>query len=89
MFDQLEGMKYIPEVPLEWFMDYVPDVPAFKESKTTGVPSYVCDAKIRRVKPFYISQFEDLKRLTRSDVRAPCRFHSLFMLACFFRSTRI
>lgn len=67
VFDQLEGMKYIPEVPLEWFMDYVPDVPAFKESKTTGVPSYVCDAKIRRVKPFYISQFEDLKRLTRSD----------------------
>ncbi|CCM06588.1 uncharacterized protein FIBRA_08866 [Fibroporia radiculosa] len=67
VFDNLDGMKYIPEVPLEWFMDYVPDVEAFKIHNRNGVPSYICESKLKRTKPFYIGQFEALKKLTKPE----------------------
>ena len=64
VFDNLDGMKYIPvgeslsssfcaacvmtipmSVPLDWFMDYVPDVDAFKKQNFNGAPSYVCEVR--------------------------------------------
>jgi len=63
VFDNLEqGFEYIPEVPLEWFMDYVPDVLAFKKLAFKNAASYLCKAKIKRTKPFYVSQIEKLKK---------------------------
>ncbi|KAK7694468.1 hypothetical protein QCA50_001654 [Cerrena zonata] len=67
VFDNLEGMKYIPEVPLDWLMDYVPDVMAFKKLDFKKADSYVCEKKLRRTKPFYLYQFEELKKLTTPE----------------------
>jgi hypothetical protein len=46
------------------FMDYVPDVSAFKKLAFKNAPSYICTGKLRRTKPFYVPQFEALKALT-------------------------
>jgi len=67
VFDNLDGMKYIPVVPLDWFMDYVPDVEAFKQHSFKGAASYLCESKLKRTKPFYIGQFEALKKLTQPE----------------------
>ncbi|KAH9943032.1 UROD/MetE-like protein [Epithele typhae] len=67
VFDNLEGMKYIRPVPMEMLMDYVPDVAAFKELDFKGGDSYVCAAKLKRTKPFFVSQFEALKALTAPE----------------------
>ncbi|KAL5534368.1 hypothetical protein ACEPAG_830 [Sanghuangporus baumii] len=67
VFDNLEGMKYIPEVPLHMLMDYVPDVAAFKKLNFHGGDSYVCESKLKRTKPFYIDQFQALKASTKPE----------------------
>ncbi|KAL4251360.1 UROD/MetE-like superfamily protein [Abortiporus biennis] len=68
VFDNMDGMTYIPIVPFEMFMDYVPDLPAFKAySDFRGAASYICAGKLKRTKPFYIPQFEALKRFTTPD----------------------
>ncbi|EPQ60557.1 UROD/MetE-like protein [Gloeophyllum trabeum ATCC 11539] len=68
VFDNLEGMKYIPDVPLHMFMDYVPDVPAFKKlAEGKGGTSHICVGKLRRTKPFYKDQFEYLKSITKPE----------------------
>ncbi|OCH93287.1 UROD/MetE-like protein [Obba rivulosa] len=67
VFDNLDGMKYIPEVPGHMLMDYCPDVAAFKKLSFKGADSYVCEAKLRRNKQFYVPQYEALKRLTKPE----------------------
>ena len=49
------------------FMDYVPDVAAFKKLEFKGAASYVCTGKLRRTKPFYVEHFEALKALTKPE----------------------
>jgi len=68
VFDNLEqGFSLLPEVPLDWFMDYVPDVYAFKKLSFKNAASYICTAKIKRTKPFYIAQFEQLKKFVSPE----------------------
>ncbi|EPS99730.1 hypothetical protein FOMPIDRAFT_1024052 [Fomitopsis schrenkii] len=67
VFDNLDGMKFIPVVPIDWFMDYVPDVDAFKKHNFKGAPSYICESKLKRTKPFYVGQYEALKALTKPE----------------------
>ncbi|KAI0082201.1 UROD/MetE-like protein [Panus rudis PR-1116 ss-1] len=67
VFDNLQGMKHVPDVPQEWFMDYVPDVAAFKKWDFKAADSYICQGKLVRTKPFYIPQFEALKKLTKPE----------------------
>ncbi|EIN14151.1 UROD/MetE-like protein [Punctularia strigosozonata HHB-11173 SS5] len=67
VFDNLEGMEYVPEVPLHLFMDYVPDVSAFKKLDFKKADSYLCKGKLKRTKPFYTSQFEYLKSITSPE----------------------
>lgn len=64
VFDNMEGMKHLDPVPLYMLMDYCPDVAAFKKLDFHGGDSYVCEGKLRRTKPFYVSQFEALKTVT-------------------------
>lgn len=52
------------------FMDYVPDVPAFKKLSFKNAASYLCTGKLRRTKPFYVPQFEALKALTKPEEHA-------------------
>ncbi|KZT63901.1 UROD/MetE-like protein [Daedalea quercina L-15889] len=67
VFDNLEGMKFIPVVPIDWFMDYVPDVDAFKKQNFKGAASYICESRLKRTKPFYVGQYEALKALTKPE----------------------
>lgn len=70
VFDQLEGMTLIPQVPPEMVKFYVPDVRAF-QLESTGTfkkaDSWICTGKLRRVKPFYKEQFEGLKKFVSPD----------------------
>ncbi|KZV76716.1 UROD/MetE-like protein [Peniophora sp. CONT] len=62
VFDNLEGMKHIADVPTHMFMEYVPDVAAFINHESfKKADSYICTGKLKRTKPFYLSQFETLK----------------------------
>ncbi|KAI0321405.1 UROD/MetE-like protein [Amylostereum chailletii] len=67
VFDNLDGMEYLPDVPLEMFMDYVPDTAAFKHHSFKKAASYICKGKLVRSKPFYVSQFEHLKSLVAPE----------------------
>lgn len=83
VFDNMNGMKFVKEVPAELFMDYVPDVAAFKQVDFHGGDSYMCEGKLSRARPMYVPQFEALKRLTAPEehrslkitVAAPEWFH--------------
>ncbi|EIM83799.1 UROD/MetE-like protein [Stereum hirsutum FP-91666 SS1] len=64
VFDNMDGMKFVPDVPLEWFMDYVPDTAGFKAQSFKKAASYLCEGKLHRTKSFYRSQFEYMKKIT-------------------------
>ena len=61
-------LAHLGLVPLHMFMDYVPDVAGFKKLEFKNAPSYICESKLKRTKPFYVAQFEALKALTRPEV---------------------
>jgi len=70
VFDQLEGMTLVPQVPPEMFKLYVPDVKAFQlESNNTfkKADSWICTGKLKRNKPLYKDQFEGLKKFVSAD----------------------
>ncbi|KAJ3483609.1 hypothetical protein NLI96_g6196 [Meripilus lineatus] len=67
VFDNMDGMTYIPVVPMDWFMDYVPDLAAFKQWDFKGAASYICEGKLERTRPFYVPQFEALKKFTTPE----------------------
>ncbi|KAA1472574.1 UROD/MetE-like protein [Dentipellis sp. KUC8613] len=67
VFDNLEGMEYLPDVPLELFMSYVPDTMAFKHHSFKKAASYICVGKLKRTKPFYKAQYEYLKSITSPE----------------------
>ena len=49
---------------MHMFMDYVPDVSAFKKLSFKNAASYICTGKMSRARPFYVPQFTALKALT-------------------------
>ncbi|THH11224.1 hypothetical protein EW145_g811 [Phellinidium pouzarii] len=67
VFDNLEGMKFIKEVPLHLLMMYVPDVVAFTSLNFHGGDTYICESKLKRTKPFYKDQFLALKSITKPE----------------------
>ncbi|KAH9949136.1 hypothetical protein B0H21DRAFT_729685 [Amylocystis lapponica] len=66
VFNNLDGMKYLPLAPANMFMEYVPDIAAFKAHEL-GAASYICESKIKRTKAFYIEQYESLKAITAPE----------------------
>ncbi|KAI0037184.1 UROD/MetE-like protein [Vararia minispora EC-137] len=67
VFNNLDGFEHIPDVPLERFMDYVPDTAGFKELNFKKADSYMCKSKIKRTKSFYRAEFEYTKSLLPSE----------------------
>jgi len=67
VFDNMDGMTYIPEVPMDMFMHYVPDIAAFIKYDFKGATSYICEGKLERTRPFYIPQFEAMKAITTPE----------------------
>ncbi|KZT56399.1 UROD/MetE-like protein [Calocera cornea HHB12733] len=61
-FDRLEGMVNVQNADPEIFMDYVPDVKAFKVKDFKGGQTYICTGKIRRTQPLYVPSFEALAK---------------------------
>ncbi|OBZ73472.1 Uncharacterized protein YxjH [Grifola frondosa] len=75
VFDNMEGMKLLSPILPEMFMDYVPDIEAHKvQADFKGSDSYICvpyivstQGKLKRTRPFYVPQFEALKKLTTPE----------------------
>ncbi|KAI5121276.1 hypothetical protein M0805_002321 [Coniferiporia weirii] len=67
VFDNMEGMKHIKEVPLHMLMMYVPDVAAFAKLSFHGGDTYLCENKLKRTKSFYKDQFLALKAVTSPE----------------------
>ncbi|TDL28618.1 UROD/MetE-like protein [Rickenella mellea] len=67
VFDNLEGMTHLTEVPPHMFKMYVPDVAAFAKLDFHGADTYICTGKLKRTKPFYKAQFEGLKKFTTPE----------------------
>ncbi|KZV74157.1 UROD/MetE-like protein [Peniophora sp. CONT] len=67
VFNNLDGFEHVPDVPLEKFMDYVPDTAGFKLLNFKKADSYLCNGKIKRTKTFYVDEFETLKSLVPAD----------------------
>jgi len=67
VFDNIEGMTFIPVVPTHMFMMYVPDIAAFVQHNFKNAPSYVCTGKLVRTKPFYLDQFNSLKAFVKPE----------------------
>jgi len=63
VFDNLDGMTLVPDVPLEMFKLYVPDVAAFQQQHGfKKADSWICTGKLKRTKAFYKDQFNGLKK---------------------------
>ncbi|KZO97851.1 UROD/MetE-like protein [Calocera viscosa TUFC12733] len=62
-FDRLEGMVNVQNADPEIFMDYVPDVKAFKIKDFKGGQTYICTSKIRRTQPLYVPSFQALAKM--------------------------
>ncbi|EJU05314.1 UROD/MetE-like protein [Dacryopinax primogenitus] len=56
-FDNLEGFTLFKDPNPDIFMDYVPDVAAFKALGFKGGETYLCTGKIKRTKPCYVPWF--------------------------------
>ncbi|EME49498.1 hypothetical protein DOTSEDRAFT_68308 [Dothistroma septosporum NZE10] len=69
-FPSLNGFKEIsgPEVTIELFREYVPDLAAFLEEEKVPGESVICVGKISHTgQSSYISQYEYLKKITPSE----------------------
>lgn len=67
-FDNLDGFVYLSDVPMEWFMDYVPDTMPFKrQTQFKNASSWLCRGKIKRTKQMYAPQFELLKKFVKPE----------------------
>ncbi|KZT56398.1 UROD/MetE-like protein [Calocera cornea HHB12733] len=69
-FDNLEGMTLVKDPSPDIFMDYVPDIKAFKAVGFKGGETYLATGKIKRVKPCYVPWFLSLaKDVAPEDVK--------------------
>lgn len=78
VFDNLDGMKHVKPVPLEMFMDYVPDVAAFKEHDFKGADTYICAVRCERASLLPV-EADTLPRVSssgRSSFTCPSLRHS-------------
>ncbi|EJU05315.1 UROD/MetE-like protein [Dacryopinax primogenitus] len=66
-FDRLDGMVSVQNADPEIFMDYVPDVKAFKIKDFKGGQTYICTGKIRRTQPLYVPSFTALANMVAPE----------------------
>ncbi|PPQ62826.1 hypothetical protein CVT24_000520 [Panaeolus cyanescens] len=63
VFEKLEGMIYIPEQPIYMFKSYIPHIAMMYAMGIEHSPTFFCNGKIKRKQPFYVQEFQYLKRL--------------------------
>ncbi|KAG6919696.1 hypothetical protein DXG01_002642 [Tephrocybe rancida] len=66
VFNKLGGVKALNR-PIEAFKRYVPHVAAFYAAGVKELPTFFCNGKIERTKPFYVEEFEYLKSLVAPE----------------------
>ncbi|KAK0506357.1 hypothetical protein EDD18DRAFT_1342660 [Armillaria luteobubalina] len=83
VFNNLEGMQFMPERPLSEFKEYMPHISAMIAAGLTTDKTIYCSGKIKRTQPFYVDQFkftknivppEDVKNI-KMTVCSPSWFH--------------
>ncbi|KAJ7630874.1 hypothetical protein FB45DRAFT_833672 [Roridomyces roridus] len=67
VFDNLEGMTFLPHRPLSEFKSYLPHVKILSRMGLTDSPSFHCSGKIKRTVPFYVDQFKALKSVVPAE----------------------
>ncbi|GLB41446.1 putative UROD MetE-like protein [Lyophyllum shimeji] len=66
VFNNLEGMKALKR-PIKAFKKYVPHVATQYAAGVIEAPTFFCDGKIKRTKPFYVEEFKYLKNLVAPE----------------------
>ncbi|KAF8075327.1 hypothetical protein FPV67DRAFT_1408864 [Lyophyllum atratum] len=66
VFNNLEGMKALNR-PIQAFKRYVPHVARMYNADVKESPTFFCDGKIKRTKPFYVDEFKYLKSLVAPE----------------------
>ncbi|KAL0578720.1 hypothetical protein V5O48_003276 [Marasmius crinis-equi] len=83
MFDKLEGMVFVPERPINEFKKYISYIGHMQTLGVPHFPSFYCNGKIKRTKPFYVDQFKFTKSVVppedvgniKINMCAPTWFH--------------
>ncbi|KAF9270155.1 UROD/MetE-like protein [Marasmius fiardii PR-910] len=82
VFEKLEGMVFNPR-PITEFKKYIAFVAFLHANGVPAFPSFYCNGKIKRTKPFYVDNFKFLKTLVppedvqniKVNMCAPTWFH--------------
>ncbi|KAI3621808.1 methionine vitamin-b12 [Moniliophthora roreri] len=83
VFDKLEGVVFMPERPITEFKSYIPFIGFMYATGVPHFPTFYCNDKIKRTKPFYVDQFKYIKSLVppedvphiKINMCAPSWFH--------------
>ncbi|KAG6873566.1 hypothetical protein C0992_008618, partial [Termitomyces sp. T32_za158] len=67
VFDNLEGMTVIPNRPIETFKKYIPHIGMMYAYGVKEAETIFCSGKIKRTKPFYLDQFNYVKKLVSAE----------------------
>ncbi|KAK7468825.1 hypothetical protein VKT23_003326 [Stygiomarasmius scandens] len=67
VFENLEGLVFIPERPLSEYKKYLPHIVNFLQVGVPSYPSWHCNGKIKRRKPFYVDDFNHNKTLVAPE----------------------
>ncbi|THV07712.1 UROD/MetE-like protein [Dendrothele bispora CBS 962.96] len=67
VFENLEGLEFIPARPLSEFKKYLPHIVLFLKTGVPAYPSWHCNGKIKRRKPFYVEDFKFTKTLVAPE----------------------
>ncbi|KAF8575743.1 UROD/MetE-like protein [Ramaria rubella] len=62
LFDQLEGMEFVPKFPVANFQSYFQIATALRDKGITEWNTFFCTSKLRRTHDLYSAQFERLKK---------------------------
>ncbi|KAF9044643.1 UROD/MetE-like protein [Hymenopellis radicata] len=67
VFNNLEGMVFMPARPIDEFKDYIPHIAMMKDAGVPSEKTIYCSGKIKRTKPFYVDQFKYTASLVPPD----------------------
>ncbi|KAF8168175.1 hypothetical protein B0H34DRAFT_684486 [Crassisporium funariophilum] len=67
VFENLDGMEFMPNRPIATFKQYIPHIAMMYATGVQESPTFFCNGKIKRNKPFYVDEFKSLKALVPAE----------------------